>query len=340
MDQDTKLKRDFFDFMKEKEHKKGGGEEKEQIESPIQKKMTEVPVKQFHFATPGTPNNPMMHQQKNPPMSPSTYSPSHRSFVHMPPMVEGPCSVMLDAVNALQHAANSQLIKVAFCQQSSIPKSHIEEKLVLFCTQLTLPAAQVNSILNLAQLLAGRIAQRWPVTLSVVMVGSFSMNTPSINKPIVDLLLIPADIALNDGIKTDVPAPSDILAHLFETKQPSMSNVKIEYIEPERPNIQIKICGLDEDARFERSIDFDKDKLQLVVQTEHPDCIEFLFFDPAYPEARARLFVPTQTSPSFFSKKMTRFQAGAHHSTWVRLISGEEIQIGVMHTLILLRHLR
>lgn len=103
--------------MKEKEKIQKEMEEKEKpvFESPNLKKISEIPVKQLVFATPGTPSNQIIPAQRSL-RSPSNCSQSSRTFATIPPMIEGPCSVVLDAVNALQHAANSQLIKVTFNQ--------------------------------------------------------------------------------------------------------------------------------------------------------------------------------------------------------------------------------
>lgn len=205
-----------------------------------------------------------------------------------------------------------------------------------FCSTLLLPTQQLSSTLNLAHFMASMISKKWPTALNLVMVGSFAMNTPSNCNPLIDLLLVPSDISGAEGFMAGVPCAADILVHLTEVRVP---NVKHEYTETD-DEIRNRSIGQADDVRFDGSVDFEKSCIKFVSQQEHQDCVELVFCDSSFPEVKGRLFVPSQVGPTYLNRKLTRFQAGAHHATWVRLISGEEIQVGVMHTLLLMRYLR
>ena len=329
------LKKEFFEYLRDREAKKQAAELKAAQEAQNPPKLEIDPASFQVHATPGK-TMPFTSASFASPsaFSPSRYRPSAGGII------DGSCSVMVDAVNALQHAASAQLLKVALLHQISQSKLFLEERLLGLITSLSLPGPQAAYALTLAQSLAARIGQKWPVSLTLVMVGSFAMNTPSRHSPVVDMLMLPAEGSAADGFLTGVPKAAELLSHLSDTKG---INVKIEHLESEKDS-KISIPGssvcLEEDARVEGSVDGEKGKFQLISQVEHQDCIEMVFTEAAYPEIRARLFLPSQVGTQFLGRKLSRFQAGSHHATWVRLISGEEIQIGVMHTLMLLRFMR
>lgn len=234
--------------------------------------------------------------------------------------------------------------------------------------------------MNLSQSLAGVIGQKWPTSFTLMMVGSFAMNTASQEKATVDLLLVPdkqqrnqfEDYSQYYGVKeaqSQVPSFAEIYDYLkslpTEAAQSSL-NIKIEYDSLDqmlvekghlyseshfRPQENALFSGKvitsalqsrTTPAKYnEWSSQINSDCIpQLVCQADHEDCHSFVFSSSIRPEVKARLFISTSIGNCESDRQMNRFNASSLHASWIRLVSGEEIQLSVMHALFLIRLIR
>lgn len=233
--------------------------------------------------------------------------------------------------------------------------------------------------MKLSQNLACVISQRWPNSLTLMMVGSFAMNTASQAMPIVDLLLIPEKQSKNQfeefsslyGTQTPLPQVP-LYSELYEffnslsaASCPPSFNVKIEYDSVDHLLAEKGHIYSEELFPKANTVSFSKpssdfmqskstpikqnewvnqiaveDVPQLVYQADHEDSHSFVFTSPSCPDVKARIFVSTSIGNPATEKQMSRFNAGSLHASWIRLISGEEIQMSVMHVLFLIRLIR